>query len=102
MAKVTKNKKPNLVLGRVFDQRDRPLANLIVQVFDRDIIRDRTKAGLAAARKRGNTGGRPKKMDDKKIALAKTLIADKSNSINEICVLLKVSKATLYRYLKKE
>lgn len=70
--------------------------------FERDIIRNRTRAGLAAARKRGNTGGRPKKMDDKKIALAKTLFADKSNSINEICDILKVSKATLYRYLKKE
>ncbi|NHZ84269.1 MAG: recombinase family protein [Planctomycetia bacterium] len=70
--------------------------------FERDIIRDRTKAGLAAARKRGNTGGRPKKMDDKKIVLARTLITDKSNSINEICDMLKVSRATLYRYLKKE
>ena len=41
-------------------------------------------------------------MDDKKIALAKTLIADKSNSLNEICEILQVSKATFYRYLKKE
>ena len=70
--------------------------------FERDIIRERTKAGLEAARKRGRFGGRPKKMDDKKIALAKTLMADKSNSINEICEILQVSKATLYRYLKKE
>jgi len=70
--------------------------------FERDIIRDRTKAGLEAARKRGRFGGRPKKMDDKKIALAKTLMADKSNSLNEICEILHVSKATLYRCLKKE
>lgn len=70
--------------------------------FERDIIRDRTKAGLAAARKRGRIGGRPKKMDDKKVALAKSLLADQSNSFNEICEMLKVSKATLYRYLKKE
>jgi len=70
--------------------------------FERDIIRDRTKAGLEAARKRGKFGGRPKKMGDKKIALAKTLIADKSNSLNDICKILQVSKATLYRYLKKE
>ena len=41
-------------------------------------------------------------MDDKKIALAKTLLADESNSFNEVCEILKVSKATLYRYLKKE
>lgn len=70
--------------------------------FERDIIRDRTKAGLAAARKRGRFGGRPKKMDKKKIALAKTLMVDKSNSISNICEILQVSKATLYRYLKKE
>jgi hypothetical protein len=37
-----------------------------------------------AARRRGRFGGRPKKMDEKKIALAKTLMADKSNSLNEI------------------
>lgn len=70
--------------------------------FERDIIRDRTNAGIAAARKRGRFGGRPKKMNEKKIALAKTLMADKSNSINDICEILHVSKATLYRCLKKE
>lgn len=70
--------------------------------FERDIIRDRTNAGLEAARKRGRFGGRPKKMDKKKIALAKTLMADKSNSINDICEILHISKATLYRCLKKE
>ncbi len=70
--------------------------------FERDIIRDRTNAGIEAARKRGRIGGRPKKMDEKKIALAKTLMADKSNSINDICDIMQVSKATLYRYLKKE
>jgi len=69
--------------------------------FERDIIRDRTKAGIEAARRRGRFGGRPKKMDKKKIALARTLMADKSNSINNICEILQVSKATLYRCLKK-
>ncbi len=70
--------------------------------FERDIIRDRTKAGLAAARKRGRIGGRPNKMDDKKISLAKSLLADDSNSINEVCEILKVSRATLYRYLTND
>ena len=68
--------------------------------FERDIIRDRTTAGLAAASKRDRIGGRPKKLNDKKIALAKSLLADVTNSFNEICEMLKVSKATLYRYLK--
>lgn len=69
--------------------------------FERDIIRERTKAGLEAARVRGRLGGRPKSMDDKKIAMAKTLYNDKSNSIEDICKTLNVSRATLYRYLKE-
>ncbi|MBT7825158.1 MAG: recombinase family protein, partial [Bacteroidetes bacterium] len=46
--------------------------------FERDIIRERTMAGLKAARARGRIGGRPKIMDEKKIKLAHTLMADKS------------------------
>ena len=70
--------------------------------FERDIIRDRTKAGIEAARKRGRYGGRPKIMDKNKVALAKSLFKDKSNSIASICEILNVSKTTLYRCLKKE
>lgn len=70
--------------------------------FERDIIRDRTNAGIAAARKRGRVGGRPKITDKKKVALAKSLFKDKSNSIASICEILNVSKTTLYRCLKKE
>ena len=70
--------------------------------FERDIIRDRTNAGIAAARKRGRIGGRPAIMDKKKVALAKSLFKDKSNSIASICEILNVSKTTLYRCLKKE
>ena len=69
--------------------------------FERDIIRDRTNAGLAAARKRGRIGGRPKVMVDEKIRLGKSLYKDKSNSIASICEILNISKTTLYRYLKK-
>ncbi len=69
--------------------------------FEREIIRERTKAGLAAARSRGRVGGRPRVMDSKKIALARTLIEDGSNSINDICKTLRVSRATLYRYIKE-
>ena len=68
--------------------------------FERDIIRERTMAGLAAARARGRVGGRPKIMDEGKIKLAKTLMVDHSRSIGEICEIIGVSKATLYRYTK--
>lgn len=68
--------------------------------FERDIIRERTNAGLKAARARGRVGGRPRVMDNKKIAIAKSLVKDPKNSITDICKTLNISRATLYRYLK--
>ena len=69
--------------------------------FERDLIRERTNAGLKAARTRGRMGGRPKAMDAKKISMAKSLVNDSNVSIKNICETLNVSRATLYRYLKK-
>lgn len=68
--------------------------------FERDIIRERTRAGLVAARARGRKGGRPRAMNEKKIAMAKTLHNDKSLSVSEICKALGVKKTTFYKYLK--
>lgn len=68
--------------------------------FEREVIRERTNAGLSAARARGRLGGRPPVMDSKKILMAKALFNDKSTSITEICKTLKISRSTLYRYLK--
>ena len=65
--------------------------------FERDIIRERTMAGLAAARARGRKGGRPRKLTKKQIAMAKKLMGDQSIPIDEICKTMGVSKATLYR-----
>lgn len=67
--------------------------------FERDIIRERTMAGLAAARARGRLGGRRPVLNAKKIALAKSLYKDQSNSPSEIAETLSVSRSTLYRYL---
>jgi DNA invertase Pin-like site-specific DNA recombinase len=69
--------------------------------FERDIIRERTMAGLKAARARGRKGGRPKLMDDKMISMAKMLMADHSNSVKDVCETLGVSRSTLYRNLKE-
>ena len=70
--------------------------------FERDLIRERTNAGLAAARARGRVGGRPRKLKTNgKVALARSLFADKSHSIEEICATLGISRATLYRYVKE-
>jgi DNA invertase Pin-like site-specific DNA recombinase len=72
--------------------------------FERDIIRERTNAGLRAARARGRLGGRPKleanPTSRKKIEMAKALHADPHNSIEDICRTLYISRATLYRYVR--
>jgi DNA invertase Pin-like site-specific DNA recombinase len=68
--------------------------------FERDIIRERTQAGLTAARARGRRGGRPKALTGKKAAIAKELYENKNNTIDEICKTLNISRATLYRYVK--
>ena len=68
------------------------------------MIRERTQAGLAAARARGRHGGRPRAAalnDARKVALAQKLYDDKSHSIGEICKTLRVSRATLYRYITR-
>ena len=67
--------------------------------FERDIIRERTLAGLAAARARGRKGGRPRKLSKKQVEMARNLMNDVSIPIGEICQTLGVSKATLYRYV---
>jgi DNA invertase Pin-like site-specific DNA recombinase len=68
--------------------------------FERNLIRERTQAGLSAARARGRKGGRPKALTVRQTSIAQSLYADKKTSIPEICRTLKISKATLYRYVK--
>jgi DNA invertase Pin-like site-specific DNA recombinase len=70
--------------------------------FERDIIRERTMAGLEAARVRGKKGGRQRVMDDRKVALAARLMKDRDVPISEVCEAVGVSKATLYRYVKPD
>jgi DNA invertase Pin-like site-specific DNA recombinase len=67
--------------------------------FERDIIRERTMAGLEAARARGKKSGSKRVMDERKIALAARLMKDRDVPISEVCGAVDVSKATLYRYL---
>jgi len=69
--------------------------------FERNLIRERTIAGLESARARGRLGGRPElEVSSSKVAMAKKLYADKTNAISDICKTLHISRATLYRYLK--
>jgi len=68
--------------------------------FERNLITERTMAGLEAARARGRKGGRPQLTSAAgKVAMAKKLYRDRTRSIPEICKILHISKATLYRWI---
>src|SRR5271170_5866320 len=67
--------------------------------FERSLIRERTQAGLAAARRDGRTGGRPPKLTDDDIEAAKALLANPDIGVTQIADRLGVSPATLYRYI---
>lgn len=68
--------------------------------FERRLIQERTKAGLAVARSRGRNGGRRRvEAEEAKVQAAKKLAADKSLSVTEICETLNISKSTFYRYV---
>ena len=68
--------------------------------FERDMISERTKAGIESARARGRNGGRPRK-EEEKVKLALKMYDSKQYSITEITKATGVSKTTLYRYIKK-
>jgi len=67
--------------------------------FERSIIRERTVAGLAAAKARGRRGGRPRVMSETTISAAMAMIRDGSMTIKEIADQLGVSDGTLYKYI---
>ena len=69
--------------------------------FERELIRERTQAGLRAARARGRNGGRPAKMDARKISMARALMENPNASVTNVCDTLRVSRAKLYRHLEK-
>lgn len=68
--------------------------------FERDLIRDRTQAGLDAARARGKHGGRKRALTDKQIAMAAELMQNPNTSVADVCKTFNVSKATLYRHVR--
>ena len=69
--------------------------------FERELIRERTCAGLSSARARGNKGGRPRVMTEAQARQLVTLHADPKNSIKDICKTFNISEGTMYHYLKK-
>ena len=69
--------------------------------FERNLIRERTQTGLAAARARGRKGGRPKALNADKRRLVVKLYNQREHGINEICHLMGISKPTLYKYVEE-
>ncbi len=85
-----------------------PMSRLMLGVlaavaeFERDLIRERTNAGLAVARARGRVGGRPPALTPDQVAMARdALRADPKRTVAGVARSLKVSPATLYRALKR-
>jgi DNA invertase Pin-like site-specific DNA recombinase len=67
--------------------------------FERELMSERTRAGLEAARANGRFGGRPRALNDDDLAAARALLADQSISVSEVARRVGVSTGTLYRYL---
>lgn len=69
--------------------------------FERNLVRERTQAGLSAARARGRMGGRKKLLDRQKRRHAVELYRSKKHTVKEICGLMGIARATLYAYVEE-
>jgi DNA invertase Pin-like site-specific DNA recombinase len=67
--------------------------------FEHDMVRERTRAGLLAARKRGNKPGRPRSLSPQQVEMARTMMANPNLSARKVAAQLGVHRATLYRSL---
>lgn len=67
--------------------------------FERELISERTRAGLAAARARGRTGGRKPKMTPAKVRLAAAAMGKRGTIVGDLCAELGITRATIYRYV---
>lgn len=67
--------------------------------FERELIAERTRAGLAAARARGRKGGRPRKMDVTMLRMAMTAMADRKTHASDLAKRLGITTTTLYEYV---
>jgi DNA invertase Pin-like site-specific DNA recombinase len=67
--------------------------------FERELIRERTQAGLLAARARGRNGGRPRKMDEHTIKMAMVAMTDRNSVAHEVAKRLNITTTTLYTYV---
>ena len=68
--------------------------------FERDLIRERTRAGLEAARARGRKGGRPAKLDERQVREVRRLYESRTVTVDQIAAMMGVGRSTIYRCLK--
>ena len=86
---------------------DSPTGQLVFHIFgalaefERALIRERTQAGLQAARARGRLGGRKKRLNPPQRAHAVELYRSRQHTVKEICGLMGISRATLYSYVNE-
>ena len=71
----------------------------VLAEFERELIVERTQAGLAAARARGRKGGRPRKMDQSTLKMAMTALADANSNATDVAKRLGITTTTLYMYV---
>ncbi len=69
--------------------------------FEKNLIRERTNAGLAAARARGRKGGRKEKLTPQQIGTMRKMSSGRQHTVAEICRVMAITKPTYYRYLEK-
>jgi len=69
--------------------------------FERALIRERTRAGLAAARARGRVGGRRKRLGEEQRRHAVELYRSRQRTVKEVCALVGISRSTLYAYVEE-
>lgn len=73
-----------------------------ISEFERDLVRERTIAGIESARIRGRKGGAKKILSNSQIKIGKEVACDRTRSVKEICELLNCSPSTYYRHIKNE
>jgi DNA invertase Pin-like site-specific DNA recombinase len=69
--------------------------------FERDLIRERTEAGLKAARARGRMGGRPPTLNTRQVNRMIEIYDEQKNTVAEICKIYDISRPSFYNYLKR-
>jgi len=67
--------------------------------FERNLIRERTKAGLVAARARGRKGGRKPSLNEKQVREIKALLRDPQAQVSDLAKKYEVSRTTIYKYV---